>query len=290
MLFSLLKKPYPYNDSPGSKWRITILIGLFISLFLVVFKPFGLGYVKGDYSNLVILGYGPVTMILLILNLFVLPFVFKRFFKDENWFVYKEILWVLFIVFTIGLGNFTYTRLIFSYPEFNFSGILSFQFITLIIALIPVSALILISQNRLLKRNLDAANLINNGIINQPDLNISGEKPEKISLFAENQKDKIEFDLSDLIFIESFGNYIKVYYSEENEGKNQVLRSTLKRIQSDLSVYKNLFQCHRAYLVNTSNIINVSGNAQGYKLSLNNTDFEVPVARSYIKEFNVVMN
>ena len=92
-----------------------------------------------------------------------------------------------------------------------------------------------------------------------------------------------------MLFIESYGNYIKVFFIEEGKEKNQVLRSTLKRVEEDLSNLTNMFKCHRAYIVNTSNIINVSGNAQGYKLKLKSSDYEVPVARSYIQAFNKLM-
>jgi DNA-binding LytR/AlgR family response regulator len=40
-------------------------------------------------------------------------------------------------------------------------------------------------------------------------------------------------------------------------------------------------KCHRSCIVNLDKVVKVSGNAQGFKLHLKETDFVVPVARKY---------
>jgi DNA-binding LytR/AlgR family response regulator len=51
----------------------------------------------------------------------------------------------------------------------------------------------------------------------------------------------------------------------------------------------DFFRCHRTYIVNTSKIADVSGNAQGLKLEIEKTEFKIPVSRSQIPEFKKLM-
>ncbi|NRA11079.1 MAG: LytTR family transcriptional regulator, partial [Crocinitomicaceae bacterium] len=52
----------------------------------------------------------------------------------------------------------------------------------------------------------------------------------------------------------------------------------------------NVMKTHRSYVVNLDAVEDVQGNAQGYVLSLTNTDERVPVARNHVNDFNLLMN
>jgi DNA-binding LytR/AlgR family response regulator len=116
--------------------------------------------------------------------------------------------------------------------------------------------------------------------------------PEKqiIFLIADNDKDKLEIELSNLLYIESTGNYIEVFYIKEDKLKNTLLRSTLKRTELQLEKYPSLAKCHRAFLVNISKIVQVKGNSQGLKLVLKNTETEIPVSRNFSKNLKDKIN
>jgi DNA-binding LytR/AlgR family response regulator len=64
----------------------------------------------------------------------------------------------------------------------------------------------------------------------------------------------------------------------------KLLRNSLKAVTESLVEHPQLFRCHKSYLVNLLNVVHVSGNAQGYKLHLLNTDFRVPVSRQHNEE------
>lgn len=94
------------------------------------------------------------------------------------------------------------------------------------------------------------------------------------------------FDIStDKIWaLESLQNYVNIYYWDGADIEKKTERSTLKSCEALITNTK-LIRCHRSYIVNTSKIENISGNAQGLKLKLTDFDVLIPVSRSYIPLF-----
>jgi DNA-binding LytR/AlgR family response regulator len=108
--------------------------------------------------------------------------------------------------------------------------------------------------------------------------------PETVVLSAEGGKEKTEIRLSDLILIKSIDNYVEIYAADEGRIQSHILRSSLKRIEQDLTDRPFIFKCHRAFLVNVRNIHRVAGNTQGYRLIFQGIEFEVPVSRNMSKD------
>jgi DNA-binding LytR/AlgR family response regulator len=85
-----------------------------------------------------------------------------------------------------------------------------------------------------------------------------------------------------LLFIKSVGNYIEIYFKNNDKADSQILRSSLKRIEDIFKNHEYICRSHRAYLVNLKNISSVSVNSQGYQLEFDDTDKCVPVSRKYL--------
>lgn len=251
---------------------------------MLIFQPFGLSQVKGTYKSVFCLGYGVVSMIVMIIDIVIIQHLFKSWFNNKGWTVLKQIVWLTWIIFSIGLGNFIYTS-IFSLL-WSWSAFLFFQLTTLAVGLIPIVTLTIINQNRLLTENLKSAQEFNNSL-NKEHKNTDDEL---ITLLADNEKDRFVIELSNLIYIESTGNYIEIYYSKVNQLKNVLLRSTLKRTELQLENHASIIKCHRAFLVNASKIVEVKGNSQGLRLALKHTDTEIPVSRNFSKELKDKLN
>jgi len=148
------------------------------------------------------------------------------------------------------------------------------------VGIIPVVVITVLNQNRLLAENLKIANEYNNNF--PAKVNILFEE-ERICLMAENSKDKLEVNSSDLIYITSTGNYIQVYYQKGKEMKSILLRNTLKQAEDQLKDNHFMIKCHRAFLVNRNKVVRVKGNSQGLRLILDGTDEEIPVSRNLSK-------
>lgn len=273
-----LLKPYPLNTK---NWKITISISLFITFFIIIFQPFGLSSLETKYKFLINIGYGFVTFLTLVLNLFIITKIFKVFFVEDSWKVWKQIIWLIWIVFTIGMGNFLYSTLFFNFAN-NFTGLLIFQGFTILISIIPISILTIIRQNKILSQNLANAKEINR-INTEVKKNKTNHKSKSIEIFSDNKNDSLKIFSEQIYYIEAEGNYVKIYFSENNNLKNKMLRSSLKKIEEQITEIAFLIKCHRAFIVNINKIETSKGNSQGLKLKIINLENEIPVSRNYVK-------
>lgn len=273
---SYLKQPFPKSEK---KWKTIVFISLFIPLFLIIFQPFGINLMGPNNKIIFLSGYGIITFIILIFNLIFIEKLFLKFFDERNWKIWKEFIWLFWIIFSIGLGNAFYTAIILEYSRPNIEIIISFQIVTLVVALFPITILIVSKQKYLLRINLNSASELNKSlIIEKPEIT----QNKVIRFFADNEKDFIEFDLKNFLYIESLGNYVELYILDTDKIIRKVFRSTLKRSLDFFIDSPEIVQCHRAFIVNTKKILKTTGNSQGLRLSLESFEIEVPVSRGFV--------
>ena len=282
MIKEYLQQPYPLFEN---RWRIILSISLFIALFILVFQPFGISNYTGENKHLFESGYGVVTLIVLIIDLFVFPLFLEEWFISQKWTVLKQMIWQFWILFSIGLGNFLYSSIFLQFTN-GFHAFLIYQFYTLVVGILPILILTILHQNSLLSENLKLANEMNG---NLTGFNVLHVPDEKVRISAENNKDKIEINQSDFIYIGSTGNYIQVFYLVKNELKSVLLRNTLKQIEEQVKDCPAIIKCHRAFLVNKDKILRVKGNSQGLRLVLKDTSDEIPVSRNYSKSLREII-
>ncbi len=263
-----------------NRWRIIIIISLFISFFMIIFQPFGLHNIQHVHKGMILAGYGFITFIMLVLNLIFLPLIFPNVFNEDSWTIKKEIVWLLWIVITISVGNYLYSIIFSIFLWIGLKGFFLFIVFTLLIAVIPIAGITFITQNVFLKRNLSASRDINS-LIGQKEVNRRNNN-EFFSTTSGSQNFSVKIE--DLIFIESEGNYVNIWYLKDAKVKSILIRNTLKNIELQIE-NSVLFKCHRAFIINPSFVEKVKGNSQGYNIVIKNTDKELPVARSYTKTF-----
>lgn len=273
-LKNYLNQPFPKLTS---RWKLIITISLFVAIFLIIFQPFGIHLIQNKI--LILSGYGLVTFLVLFINLIVVEHLFPKNFSEKKWTIGKEFLWLLWIIFCIGLGNALYTNYLFDYFRFNLMFFVQFQLITLTIGLIPTSILIITKQKYLLQRNIKSAQQLNNDL-KEGQTGIFSDS--LVRIYSDNERDYIEFNPNDFYFIESSGNYIEIYITENNQLIRKTLRCTLKRAMFFLKNIPEIVRCHRAYIVNSAKITSAKGNSQGLKLHLDHCETEVPVSRNYV--------
>jgi hypothetical protein len=262
----------------GNKWIIILSFSFFVPLFMIIFQPFGLTEYHGTDKLARIAGYGFVTFVILILNLFFITQLIKHWYNEKSWTVIRQIYWLIWIVFTIGLANFLYSSFIFSFGSFK--GLIIFQLYTLEVGIIPIVVLTILQQNLMLNRNLKSAKEVNNNLSVKDDI----KDDEKIIFISDNEKDKLEVKLSNMLYLESTKNYIEIFQYNGDKLINNLLRCSLKRIELQIANYSILFKCHRSFIINTSKVIQVKGNSQGLKLVLKHTETEIPVSRNLTKD------
>lgn len=108
---------------------------------------------------------------------------------------------------------------------------------------------------------------------------------KKVTIYASNNKDNLSFKINTLIYVTSESNYACFFIkNDENIIKEYILRLPLKDVEAQLKEFSEIFRCHKSYLINTSYINEVSGNARGYYFHMNNIKIDIPVSRSINKK------
>lgn len=311
-----ISQPYPINNSIKSRWLRSILIGLFVSLFLFIFKPFGIGNIKNNFL-LIVFGYGLTSFAVTAFLNVVCMFILANFFKESSWTNIKEFLWMIVNVSLIGVANTIYSACI-NIGNFSIHNLFWFELFTLAIAVFPIATVILIKQNYLRNKFEHESQAINQQLkrivvdeivesteqeliieqtlsnkletelkISSPNLMSSVDENidlpivnKSITIPSENGKDDFTVLKDDLLYIRSSDNYVEVFYVKNNQVNTKLIRASLKNIADRLITEKDIFRTHKSYVVNLNKVISISGNAQGYKLHLEKIEELIPVSRS----------
>jgi hypothetical protein len=279
-----IKQPYPVL---GNKWSSTFFIGLFVGAFMLVFQPFGASSIRLPYKNLILLGFGIVTMLMVGINLLLIEPLARKVFRIKNLTIGKGFIWELWIIFTIGIANYMYDMLI-SQSTFKWLYFSIYQFYTLTLGIIIIIIHIGFTYRHMLNKYLNEAQNLNQNISGNKQT-ATNQSDSLITLVPDNNKTPLEIALSGLLAVESTANYIQVYYLKDNILQKTELRSSLKKAEQTLAAYPEVVRCHRAFLVNVNNISTVNGNSQGLLLNMCNTDIKIPVSRTYTKQLKDIV-
>jgi hypothetical protein len=273
-MLEFLRKPYPFNDDLKRNAKIIFFISISIFVFLLLFQPLDINSIENRDKIYLIAGLGIITFLSLSLNLLIIPSLFPKIFLLKEWIVWKEIFWNLWMLFTISFGYFL---------SYKVLGILEFDFYMIVklilFAVMPLTLLIVFNQNRLLKIHLNTATELNERLKESKNIH------DKLVHFdSEYQKDKLSIKARLILLIRSADNYVEIYWKDGDFIKKQLIRSTLLKTQDLLKEFNYIFKCHRSYIINVNYIDRIEGNSQGYKLYIENIDFEIPISKNSVSE------
>lgn len=284
-LVTLLRSPYP---ELRQRWKTVVLPSLLVLFILYFLQPFGISKMEGEKLP-VLAGYAVVSSVMLAVAVYVLPALFPGWHREERWTVGKEMLSTLLLCVLITLGNWCYTAGVFGW-ELNLRLLAVCLLWMMVIGPFPIVLFVMWNRNLQLHRNLQEAVKINARLAEKI---CAGAEPECGAaevgaevLLEGGKKENLALDASLLLYAGSEGNYVRLYYLDAGSGKPamKLLRLTMKQAEEAFSDYPYIIRCHRAYLVNLHRVVKVTGNAQGYRLHLEECEGEVPVSRSYAGE------
>lgn len=277
-----LNAPFPYYLNDDRKNTILcIAVGLFVFLFHLVYKTPG-NYISLTYAQKAL--FGGVTFGVMYFHIVLIPNIFTFSFVDTiRWTVKKYILHVLWICLVIACINATVDKL-YICTELPLTVIVPhvFQQIALT-GIIPITIMTLLFRNNLLQQNLKSAISANQEITKIENLkNETSKAGNSITIYSDTSE-TLTFKLPDLLFIEADDNYSTVFWKNGHGIEKKLLRINLKNIESQLN-NTYAIRCHRSYIVNVHAIANITGNTNGYKLQIRDSDFSIPVSRPKGKE------
>ena len=264
-MFKWLFEPVPLEGNLMARTRGALIGGVVVALFLYVFKPFG-SNPNNVTHFLECLAFGGITFFTAATHAVGLDFFLNEK-SEENWVGWKTVLSTLVLVMLIGTANWLFSYFVYG-GKLNLHHFFNWQKMTFMVGVIPTLVGVFLYQRNLLKKyKASAENLDRN--FQKKDIALA---TQKIELKGDNQNESLTMEADDFLYATSASNYVEIFYKKEDEIKTSILRSTLKKLETQLSDFDELYRCHRAYLINLQQVEKISGNAQGYKLHLKNSD------------------
>jgi len=260
-----LHKEYPYSISSLSN---IIFISLSASIFILLLQPFGFRD-QNKIQFIASLGFGIITFSNLILH----NYLIKKYIRTltKKWTVLREIFNIVVLLFSISITNVIYFAIMTDGFRLPISGLLLISFLTVSISIYPII-------NRFNRRHEPA----------MTPKGIQYNTQEKEGLISLSSLNKTESDFliakNAILYLEATKNHVQIYYKNQGEVQCKSLRNTLTNLNGQINE-KDIYKCHRSFMVNINNIKTAKGNSNGYKIHFIDHNQYVPVSRSYTKEF-----
>jgi DNA-binding LytR/AlgR family response regulator len=271
--------PYYLNDDRKNT-ILAFCVGIFVVFFHHIYKPQNNYGIELTFLQRVL--FGGVTFAVMYLNIVLLPKFLPKYIDPVQWTVKKYILHVLWTCFIIACIN-TIIDKFFICPQLPLiTVIVHICTQVALTGIIPITIMSLLFRNNLLQDNLNSAINANLELDKIQTLKNDVSRNDGVTIFSETSE-TLTFNLPDLLFIEADDNYSTVVWKNGHGIEKKLLRVNLKSIESQLNNSFTL-RCHRSYIVNVHAISNITGNTNGYKLKILDSDFSIPVSRPKGKE------
>jgi len=302
-MLAVLRQPVPSFSPSRRSFRMCLFAGLAVFSVLFFLNLLGTNNSSTGLRFKVAALFGVVAFIISFINAWLLPYLLPKVFDEAHWDVEKEILFFCWMILTIAMGNVLLVMWLEGKPFslHRFSSMVAF---TGLVGIVPITASVLLKQKILLKKyagqakaldeqlhqkenTTEIAPSIDAGESAKPTLEdflsttLAAAAPKPmLELSGDNQQENLTILVSDLVAIHSSDNYVRIFYKKASEMHQVIFRGTLKKMEESLSPFSQFYRCHRTYIVNLDEVFKISGNAQGYKLHVNNMEEVVPVSRS----------
>lgn len=231
--------------------KFNLIVAVFISIWLVVFliiiAPFDASDLDFKRRLILMPPYGIISFVSYALLIPIQNAVFKKW----KWNIIYEILFIIIFNNLVLLGVYFYYKSDFINGDYSFTNFTLNVYYPIFLILLTI----LIVARWLVNKNEQ-----NNNI-------------EKISITGDNKLDVLNIYFKDLICISSADNYVEVNYLNDNKLEKKLLRTTLKKIESNIN---GLLKVHRSHLINPLHF-------KAFK-NQNNillTQTELPISKNY---------
>ena len=266
----------------------------FVVMALAVFKPFGLdAWQWQGYLHLVALGV--IGFSICLLTDIILKYIVKMpiSFKKGVEYIIRRNLWFQLINTPLvalaiclyrhfmlsdrvkgnqlSLINFLETLVIIAFCSFAIGLYWRFKYRSKYLAME-------LEETRLLNEQLKTLQTPTSSPSTQPsqpteeaggELTLTGTTNESVTL-----------QISDLLYIEAVGNYVKVCHLRDGEVHTDMLRATMKQMEETLHDYSMIVRCHRAFMVNLGQVEQIVSHSGSTQLHIKHCHESLPVSRS----------
>jgi hypothetical protein len=273
-VLGIFQEPFPLEDNRRIQFIHSVIISLVVVALLFYFKPFDLDTVQLPVVKLIPLyaGYWIACMVICFIADRLIRPAFPSFFDDQTWTVAKHITWTIFTIMLISIGVIFFGRLL-GITGISGTWLLNFEVNVFLYTVLPVTMITIIRQVYLMSVNKKEAGMMN-GLLSNPILPPAQNTP--LIFVSDDGKDAIKLQADQFLFAESADNYTDIVYTETGIVRRALIRSSLKKIE-EMNTADFVIRVHRAFLVNMRKVKHITGNAQGFRLIVENIDETIPV-------------
>jgi len=272
-----------------------IISTTFMMVALAVFKPFGLDAWQWQaYVHLVALGV--IGFLICMMTDIILKYIIKmpRSFKKGAEYIIRRNLWFQLInTPLVALGICLYRHFVLSdRVEGNLFSVVNFLETLAIIAFCSFAIGLYWRfkfRSKYLAMELEETRLLNEELkkIQESKASDSSEVqnhatcPHDSSLtLTGTTNESVTLQISHLLYIEAVGNYVKVCHLLDDQVRADMLRATMKQMEETLQGYPMIVRCHRAFLVNLSQVEQIISHSGSTQLLIKHCQESLPVSRS----------
>ena len=267
-LISFFSRPLPQNDQ-GNWLQAGLIAGVIVFFLLFFLRPFGLGQFEGNIFFVALC----FSMLSVAVTWCYGACVFKPWVRRiKTWRVWHECAAILLLFCCVSFGNSILSFLWFPNPV-SLQLFLAYLYETLLFGIPITISIVALEYQRRLRTRL--AELL------PKDTDAQAEETVTFHDTSVRGND-LTLPLSDFLYAEAQKNCVDIYFQREGHVEHQQLRTSLTSALADANE-KSIFQCHRSFIVNLSNIRSAHGNSNGYQLTVGDEHHTVPVSRSYVK-------
>ena len=148
-----------------------------------------------------------------------------------------------------------------------------------------------LEETRQLNELLKKLQISNAGVPQQTeDDTPSSDKDQDSQVTLEGTTNEhVTLEISNLLYIEAVGNYVKVCQLQGNEVHANMLRATMKQMEDALQAYPMIVRCHRAFMVNLGQVEQISSNSRAMQLVMQHSHDAIPVSRSNVNKLKELL-
>jgi len=261
--------------------KTRVISTTFVILALGVFKPFGLDGLEwqayADLAALWVIGFLACMLTDVILKYIVnMP---RSIDHGVNYIIRRNLWFQIINTPLVTLGICLYRHLVLSNRvEGNQFSVVNFLETLVIIAF--CSYIIGLYWRFKFRSTFLSAELKETMMLNEELKEIQQPTPELTLTGTTNES--VTLQITNLLYIEAVGNYVKVIHLKDGQVRTDMLRATSKQMEDNLKTYPTIVRCHRAFLVNLSQVEQVVAQAGAMQLLIKHSRDMLPVSRSNI--------
>ena len=146
-------------------------------------------------------------------------------------------------------------------------------------------------RSRYLAAELEETRQLNEQLKKTQNALVKGDAPQEASdtqvLLSGTTNESVSLNITDLLYIEAVGNYVKVCHLRDGQVQTDMLRATMKQTEETLQDYPMIVRCHRAFLVNLRQVEQVISHAGSTQLRSNMAQVRAAILheRTSIREY-----